>query len=73
MFQKLWRKSNCFFFFLRKSEPDRAQHDRPTARGIAQQYSSATFVSLRFNSRKDKSGARSKNVMISILYSFKIA
>jgi hypothetical protein len=28
-------------------EQDRPRHDRPFARGIALQYSSATFVSLR--------------------------
>jgi hypothetical protein len=35
-------------------EPHQLQHDRPGACVIAQQYSSATFVSLRFNSRKEK-------------------
>jgi hypothetical protein len=43
-------------------EPDRPQHDRTTARVIAQQYSSATFVSLRFHSVKEKFGARSRHV-----------
>jgi hypothetical protein len=32
------------------------QHDRPAACVIAQQYSSATFVSLRFHSGKKKIG-----------------
>jgi hypothetical protein len=36
-------------------ERDR-QHDRPTAFVIAQQYSSAIFVLLRFHSRKKKKG-----------------
>jgi hypothetical protein len=35
-------------------EPDRPQHDRPIACVIAQQHSSATFVSLRYHSRKEK-------------------
>jgi hypothetical protein len=38
-------------------EADRPQHDRPAACVIAQQYSSATFVSLRFISRKEKFGS----------------
>jgi hypothetical protein len=33
------------------------QHDRPVACVIAQQYSSATFVLLRFYSRAEKFGA----------------
>jgi len=32
-------------------EPERLKHDCPATRVIAQQYSSATFVSLRFRSR----------------------
>jgi hypothetical protein len=35
-------------------EPDRPQHDRPAACVIAQQYSSATFVTLRFSSPQRK-------------------
>jgi hypothetical protein len=38
-------------------EPDRPQLDRPAACVIAQQYSFATFVSLRFYSVKEKFGA----------------
>jgi hypothetical protein len=34
-------------------KPDRLQHDRPAASVIAQQYSSATFVSLRFHYPKE--------------------
>jgi len=38
-------------------EHDRPQHDRlPVVTVIAQQYSSATFVSLRFHKRKAKFG-----------------
>ena len=36
---------------------DRLQHDRPVACVITQQYSSATFVLLRFDSRAEKFGA----------------
>jgi hypothetical protein len=39
-------------------ERDWPQHDRSAACVIAQQYSSSTFVSLCFNSRKEKQGAR---------------
>jgi antitoxin (DNA-binding transcriptional repressor) of toxin-antitoxin stability system len=35
-------------------EYDLTQHDRPAARVIAHQYSSATFFSLRFLSHKIK-------------------
>jgi hypothetical protein len=35
-------------------ETDRPQHERPTAYVIAQQYSSATLISLRFHSCKEK-------------------
>jgi hypothetical protein len=50
-------------------EPDRL-HDHPDACVIAQQYSSATFVSLRFHSRKEKFGALYENVTISIFKLF---
>jgi len=33
-------------------EPDRRQYDRPVSGVFAQQYSSATFVQLRFHVRK---------------------
>jgi hypothetical protein len=42
-------------------EPDRPQYDHPTECVIAQVYSSATFVSQRFQSREEKFGARFKN------------
>jgi hypothetical protein len=41
-------------------QPDLPQHDRSTARVIVQQYSSSTFLSLRFQSRTEKIGARLK-------------
>ena len=47
-------------------ELDRPQHDRPAACVIAQQYSSATFYSLRFHSHKENFGIRCKNVINSI-------
>jgi hypothetical protein len=43
-------------------KPDRPQHDRTAVRVIAQQYSSATFVPLRFHSRKESFGAPLENV-----------
>jgi hypothetical protein len=53
-------------------EPDQPQHDGPAACVIAQHYSSATLVSLRFHSRKQKYGAPFKNI-ISNFYIFKTA
>ena len=44
---------------------DRPEHDRPAACVIAQQYSSAIFASLRFNSRKENLGA-----LVQILHYF---
>jgi hypothetical protein len=38
--------------------PDRPQHACPAASVIAQQYSSATAISLRSHCRKEKFGAR---------------
>jgi hypothetical protein len=49
-------------------ESDRSRHDCPIACVIAQQYSSATFVSLRIHSRKEKFGARFKIVTILFLF-----
>jgi hypothetical protein len=40
---------------------DRQQHDGSAAFGIAQQYSSATFVSLHFHSSKKNWGAFKKH------------
>ena len=48
-------------------EPDRPQRDHLAACVIAQQYSPATFVSLRFHFRKEKYGARFKCVTMSFL------
>jgi hypothetical protein len=39
-------------------EPDQPQHDRPITCVVTQQYSSLTYVSLTFHSRKEKLGAR---------------
>jgi hypothetical protein len=45
------------------------QHDRHVVFVIAQQYSSsATFVLLRFQSRKEKFGARFRNVSSNFVY-----
>jgi hypothetical protein len=49
-------------------KPDRPQDDRLAACVIAQQYSSATFVSLCFHYRKGKFGDVLKNVIVSILF-----
>ena len=49
-------------------EPDRLQYDRAAACVIAQQYSSATFVSLRFDSRRGKFGTIIKYYYISFIY-----
>jgi hypothetical protein len=45
-------------------EPDRPQNGWLAAFVIAQQYSFAPFVSLRFHSGKKKCTARLKNVII---------
>jgi hypothetical protein len=50
-------------------EPDRPQHDRPATCVIAQQYSSTTFVSLRFYSRKKKIRPRFQKCFIPISFS----
>jgi hypothetical protein len=47
-------------------QPDRSQHDRV----ITQQYSSTSFISLQFHSRKENEEARLKNVIISFLLFF---
>jgi hypothetical protein len=56
-------------------ESERLQHQPPSAGGgaacvIAQQYSSATFASPIFHSRKEKLGSRFKNVAISNFFIF---
>jgi hypothetical protein len=43
-------------------KPDRLQHDRHAAYVIAQQYSSATLISLRLHYRKKEFGVHVKNV-----------
>jgi hypothetical protein len=43
--------------------PDRSQHDLPASRVIAQQYSSATFISLRVHTRNEKVGAHFKTLL----------
>jgi hypothetical protein len=45
-------------------ELDRLQHDRFAACVIAQQYSSATFVSLPFYSHKEKGLARTMKMVL---------
>jgi hypothetical protein len=64
---------NTYHVFTRQSsckpnsitpEPDRPQHDRYTACVIAQQYSSATFVPLRFHCHKEKFGAHLKKKLL---------
>jgi hypothetical protein len=47
------------------------QYNRPTACVIALQYSSVTFISLRFRYCKEKFGVCLKNV-VSELYFFKL-
>jgi hypothetical protein len=48
--------------------PDRPQHDSPTACVIAQQYSSATFVSLLSHSHQKIFGVLSKMLFIFTLF-----
>ena len=57
-----------FLSKLQNLDSDRPQHDRPTARVNAQQYSPLTFVLLRSYSRKEKFGMLQKKVIISVLF-----
>jgi hypothetical protein len=54
-------------------EPDPPRHDLSAACVIAQQYSSATSISLHFHSRKEKFGAPLKNIISIFFYFLKIA
>jgi len=56
-----------------KMKPDRSQHDHHANWVTAHPYSSATFVSLRFHSRKPKLGDRLRNFIISNFALLKIA
>ena len=60
-------------FKYKSLDTDRPQHDRPVACVIAQQYSSAMRVSLRFHCRKEKSGAHFQIVTIPSLFFFKFS
>ena len=51
-------------------EPKRPQHDGPIAYVIAQQYSSATFISLYFYSNNKNFGTSSKNCIYFCLFHF---
>jgi hypothetical protein len=53
-------------------ESHRPQNHHLAACVFAQQYSSATFISLRFHSRKEKFSAHFKHIIISIFYFFEI-
>jgi hypothetical protein len=50
---------------LQHAETYQPQQERPTASVVPQQYSSTAFVSLRFQSRKKKYGARIINITTS--------
>jgi hypothetical protein len=49
-------------------EPDRAQRDCRAACVISQQYSSATLILLRFNSRQETYSARFKTFIYLFIY-----
>jgi hypothetical protein len=51
-------------------EPDRPQHVRPAASVTAQQYSSATCVSMRLQSLKEEFGTSFKNAIIPLIFLF---
>ena len=56
-------------------EPDRPQHERPVACVIAHLHSSATLVSMHFNSRTEKFGGafqktKSRLIVFAFLYFF---
>ena len=54
-------------------EPDRPQYDHPDAGVIAQQYSSATFVSVCFHSRIERFTALFKAIVFNFLKIFLIS
>jgi hypothetical protein len=54
-------------------EAKRKQHDYPAAFVVAQNYSSVIFVSLPFQSRKEKFGKRLKKLLFQSLTSLKTA
>ena len=54
-------------------EPARPDHDHPPICVIAQQYSSAAFVSLRFHPRREKFGAGSNMSSLHFHTSFNTA
>jgi hypothetical protein len=47
-------------------EPDRPQHTRPAASVITQQHYTATFVSQRFHSGKEKYGGPFKYINVAV-------
>jgi len=51
-------------------DPDWPQHDCPASCVVAQQYSSATFVSLHFHSHKQKFSLHFKMVLFQIKFLF---
>jgi hypothetical protein len=51
-------------------EPDRPQHDRPAASVVAQQYSSFSFISLRFHCCKQKFGTIKKLLLYQLFFKF---
>lgn len=56
------RESGCNPYSVTQ-QTGRPQYDHPAASVIAPHYSSAAFISLPFHSRKEKFGARFKNVI----------
>jgi hypothetical protein len=63
----LYKKHSSWHQNSNVCDPDRLRHGHPTACVIAQQYSSSTFVSLRFNSWDEKLGTRLKNLLFNCL------
>ena len=68
---------SSIYFYTRESswnpnssiiEPDRPQHERPAAPVVAQQYSSATFISQRFHTRQGKVWRSYKNIIDSFFF-----
>jgi hypothetical protein len=72
MFPTTYARESSWHPNSRTLELDRPQRDRPAACVIAQQYSYATFVSLRFHFHQEKFGAFFKDVTNLFSYPLKL-
>ena len=66
----IYKRASCWNPHSNTMEADRPQHDRPTAGVIGQQYSSTTFVSLRFHPHTRKNSVLFFKNTISIMFTY---